>query len=261
MKILVTNDDGLLAEGLWILVKELKNVTDVVVVAPDRQQSGIGTAITLKKTLRVQEVKPVVPGVEAYSVEGTPADSVILALEKLAKDEIALVISGINPGPNLGHDVLVSGTVGAALQGYLRGLPALAISVFPTDDRLYLDDAAKVAALLAKRIFAKALPANIFLNINLPALPLDKIRGVKVTRLVNEGHIYTSEEGHNGTQEYYCLVPQKKLNRGKDKMTDVWAVKQGNISITPLHTYLNNESSPGITDTFFSEILMELQKS
>ena len=260
MRILVTNDDGILAEGLWILAKELKNVGHVVVVAPDREQSAIGTAVTLSQPLRVQKVRPLVPEIEAYSVEGTPGDSVILALEKLAKNKIDLVISGINHGPNLGYDVLVSGTVGAALQGYLRGFPALAISVFLRETRLYLDDAAKVAALLAERIRSNALPANIFLNVNLPDLPLAKIRGVKVTRLVNEGHIGTVEEGHDRKREYYCLVPQK-INKGKDRKTDVWAVKQGNISITPLHTYLNNKSSPIITDSFCSEILEELQKN
>ncbi len=151
MKILVTNDDGILAEGLWTLVKELQNIAQVVVVAPDREQSAIGTAVTLSQPLRAQRVRPMVPEVEAYAVQGTPADSVILALEKLFKNEIALVISGINQGLNLGNDVLISGTVGAALQGYLRGLPALAISMAPTDN-LYLDGAAKIASMLAEKI-------------------------------------------------------------------------------------------------------------
>ncbi len=259
MKVLVTNDDGIVAEGLWTLVKELKNIAQVVVVAPDREQSAIGTAVTLSQPLRVQEVRPVVPGVEAYSVEGTPADSVILALEKLVKNEIALVISGINQGLNLGNDVLISGTVGAALQGYLRGFPALAVSVSP-EDNLYLDNAAKVAALLAEKIASNALPSNIFLNVNLPNLPLAKIRGIKVTRLASESHTDTVEEGHDGKRKYYWLVRQR-INRNRDDMTDIGAIEQGNISITPLHTYLDNKSSPVITDGFCSEILEELQKN
>ena len=125
MRVLVTNDDGIFAPGLWILVKELKSIARVVVVAPDREQSAIGTAVTLRQPLRVQRVSPLVPGVETYSVEGTPGDSVILALGKLIKSRVDLVISGINQGPNLGDDVLISGTVAAALQGYLRGLPPL----------------------------------------------------------------------------------------------------------------------------------------
>jgi len=171
MKILVTNDDGIFAEGLWILVKELRSIARVVVVAPDREQSAIGTAVTLRQPLRVQKVRSMVPEIETYSVEGTPADSVILALGKLVKDKIDLVVSGINHGANLGDDVLISGTVGAALQGYLRGLPALAISV-TLGDNLHLDNAAKLATVLAKKIESNALPTSILLNVNLPNLPL-----------------------------------------------------------------------------------------
>ncbi len=259
MKILVTNDDGIFAQGLWVLVKELKNIAQVVVVAPDREQSAIGTAVTLSQPLRVQEVRPMVPEVEAYSVEGTPADSVILALEKLVKNKIELVISGVNQGLNLGDDVFISGTVGAAVQGYLRGIPAIAISIAPTDS-LYLDDAAKVAALLAEKISSSALPANIFLNVNLPNLPLAKIKGVKVTRLASQSHTETVEEGHDGKRKYYWLVRQR-INKDRDKTTDIWAIEQGNISITPLHTYRDGKSSPIITESFCSDLFQELQKN
>ena len=259
MKILVTNDDGILAEGLWTLVKELQNIAQVVVVAPDREQSAIGTAVTLSQPLRAQRVRPMVPEVEAYAVQGTPADSVILALEKLFKNEIALVISGINQGLNLGNDVLISGTVGAALQGYLRGLPALAISMAPTDN-LYLDGAAKIASMLAEKIGSSASCSNIFLNVNLPDLPLAEIKGATVTHLASESHIDTVEEGHDGKREYYWLVRQR-INKTRDALTDIGAIEQGNISITPLHAYFNNESLPVITDGFCSEILEKLRKS
>ena len=128
MKILVTNDDGIFADGLWTLVRELKSIAEVVVVAPDREQSAIGTAVTLRQPLRIQKIKSMVPEVETYSIDGTPSDSVILALEKLIKNRVDVVVSGINPSPNLGEDVHISGTVGAALQAYLHGFPALAIS-------------------------------------------------------------------------------------------------------------------------------------
>ncbi len=258
MKILVTNDDGIFAEGLRVLVKELKNIAQVVVVAPDRERSAIGTAITLHQPLRIQKVSTVVPGVETYSVEGTPADSVILALGKLVESKIDLVISGINHGANLGDDVLISGTVGAALQGYLRGFPAIAISV-AWGDNLHLDDAAKLAALLAKKIESNALSANIFLNVNLPALPLAKIRGAKITRLASDSHINTVDEGHDGRQEYYWLVRQR-INNNMDKKTDVWAVEQGNISITPLHVNLPRKPSPSIPHSLCSNLLQELRK-
>jgi len=231
MRILVTNDDGIFSRGLWILVRELTKVAQIVVVAPDREQSGIGTAVTLHRPLRARKVKPEVPEVEAYSIEGTPADSVILALGKLVKDKVDMVISGINHGPNLGDDVLISGTVGAALHGYLRGLSALAISIDAVDSP-YLNNAAKLAALLAKRIDSDTLPTNIFLNINLPNVPLAKIREVKITRLARVGYADTVKEGHDGRWEYYWLVHQK-ANKDADKNTDIQAIAQDNISITP----------------------------
>jgi 5'-nucleotidase len=259
MRILITNDDGIFAPGLWTLVKELKNIAQVVVVAPDREQSAIGTAVTLHQPLRVQRVRPIVPEVETYSVEGTPADSVILALGKLIKNKVDVVISGINQGPNLGDDVLISGTVGAALQGYLRGFPALAISVAAVDS-LLLDNAAKLAVLLAKKIDSNSLPTDIFLNVNLPNLPRAKIKGVKITRLANGSYTNTIEKGFDGKREYYWVVRQK-INTDTDRKTDIWAIEQGNISITPLHTHLLNKSSPSIPDSLCSDLLQELQKA
>jgi len=258
MKILVTNDDGIFAQGLLILVKELAKVAQVVVVAPDREQSAIGTAVTLRQPLRIQKIIPLVPEVETYSVEGTPSDSVILALGKLIKNKPDLVISGINQGLNLGADVLISGTVSAALQGYLSGLPALAISVDAMDGP-YLDNAAKLAALVARKIDYNTLPANVFLNVNLPNLPLAKIRGIKITQLAMESHTNTAEEGHDGRRKYYWLVRQR-AKKGTNKETDIWAIEQENISITPLHTSLFPKPSPPIPDSLCSDLLQELQQ-
>jgi len=259
MRILITNDDGIFAPGLWTLVRELKNIAQVVVVAPDREQSAIGTAVTLRQPLRVQRVRPLVPGVETYSVEGTPADSVILALGKLVTNKVDLVISGINQGSNLGDDVLISGTVGAAWQGYLRGLPALAISVAAADS-LCLDNGARLTALLAKRIEAISLPTNIFLNINIPNLPLAKIKGIKITQLASESHTDTVEEGFDGKREYYWLMRQK-VNTDADRKTDIWAIEQGNISVTPLHTNPVNKPLPSVLNSLCSNLLQELLKT
>lgn len=259
MRILVTNDDGILAPGLWALVKELKSIAQVVVVAPDREQSAIGTAVTLRQPLRVQRVKPLVPEVETYSVEGTPADSVILALGKLIKDGVDLVVSGINPGTNLGDDVLISGTVSAALQGYLHGFSALAISVAATDG-IYMENAARFATLLAKKINSNALPTNIFLNVNLPDLPVAKIGEVKITRLASGSHTQVVEEGDDGKRKYYWLIRQKiiKANKDSDERTDIRAIEQGNISITPLHTRLSARPSTSILENLCSELLCDL---
>lgn len=262
MRILVTNDDGILSEGLWILVKELKNIAQVIVVAPDREQSAMGTAVTLRQVLRVQKVRPLVPEVETYSVDGTPSDSIILALCKLVKHKIDLVISGINQGLNLGEDTHISGTVGAALQGYLRGFPTLAISA-PYGNEQHLETGAKVASLLGQRITADSQLNRIFLNVNLPDLPPAKITGAKITRLASESHINTVEEGDRGRQKYYWLVRQrvsKTTDEGTDDGTDIWAIEHGNISITPLCTNRSDKPSRHILNNLCSDLLQELQK-
>jgi 5'-nucleotidase len=259
MEILVTNDDGIFAPGLWRLAGELKQTARIAVVAPDREQSGLGTAVTLRHPLRVQKVKSLVAEVAAYSVDGTPTDSVILALGKLLENRVDLVISGINSGPNLGDDVLISGTVGAALIGYLHGFPALAVSIASLEDQ-YLDSAAKLAALLAKRLAHPSPPASLLLNINLPSLPLPEIKGIKLTRLASRSHIDTVEEGHDGRRAYYWLVRQK-IEKDAARDSDIWAIEQGYISITPLHTELFNQPSSLISASLCSDLFKELRES
>jgi len=258
MKILVTNDDGVLADGLWTLVKELRNIAQIVVVAPDRELSAIGTAVSLHQPVRARKVMPKVPEVETYAVEGTPADSVILALGKLVKDRIELVVSGINRGANLGDDVLISGTVGAALQGCLHGLPAIAISV-ALGDNLYFGDAARFAALLARKIESGALPANTCLNVNLPNLPREKIRGVKLTYPASKSHTDIIEERYNNGRQHYWFVRQR-INKAVDEKTDIWAIEEGNISISPLLTSQLNKPSPPVPDSLCSDLFHEFQQ-
>lgn len=257
MKILVTNDDGILSEGLWILVRELKNIARVTVVAPAREQSAIGTAVTLRQPLSIAKAGPMVPEVEAYSVDGTPSDSVILALGKLVRDKVDVVISGINHGSNLGEDVHISGTVGAALQGYLRGLPALAISA-PYGNEQSLDIAAKVAAIMAERISTTPLPTKIFLNINLPDRPLPEIAGAQITRLARESHVNTVEEDNHGQQKHYRLVRQR-VSETTAQGTDIQAIKQGYISITPLYFSRADKPPREILDSLCADLLPQLR--
>lgn len=255
MKILVTNDDGIYAQGLWILAKELSKIAEVTIVAPDREQSAVGTAVSLRKPLIVQKITPLAPRVKAYSVEGTPADAVIVALGKII-NKVDLVVSGINQGANLGEDVLISGTVGAALVGYLRGFPAIAVSTAEYDD-LCLANTAKFTTLLARKITSSPLAANVFLNVNMPSLPVTEVKGVKITRLASKSHINTVEEGHDGKRAYYVLV-RKSLETEPDDKTDVWAINQGNISITPLNIFFGNRFSPAALEGLCSGLLQEL---
>jgi 5'-nucleotidase len=256
MKILITNDDGIASAELWALVKELKSIAEVIVVAPDREQSATGTAVTLRQPLRVQKVKSAVPGVEAYSVEGTGSDSVILALGKLINGGADLVVSGINQGLNLGDDVLISGTVGAALQGYLRGIPTFAVSI-GSKNSPHLDNAVRLTALLAQKIKSNTLPSDVFFNINLPDLSLSKMNGIKVTERAHKTHIDTVNEGHDGKREYYWLVRQK-LDNNAGENTDIQALEQGYISITPLHATLFRKSPAAINDEMCAELFQEL---
>jgi 5'-nucleotidase len=171
---------------------------------------------------------------------------------------VDLVISGINHGMNLGEDVHISGTVGAALQGYLRGFTSLAISA-PFGNSEALDVAAKVAAILAGKITGDSLPNGIFLNINLPDIPLVNISSVKITRLSIGSHINTVEEGNDGNKEYYWLMRQRvKTVSGQE--TDIWAIDQGNISITPLYLRRSGKPSLSILNNMCSDILQELRK-
>jgi len=257
MRVLVSNDDGIFADGLWALVGELKRVAEVVVVAPDREQSARGTAVTLGQPLRVQRVEPLVGGVASYSVAGTPADSVIMALGRVAGDNIDLVVSGINRGSNLGEDVFISGTVAAALQGYLHGLPAVAVSVDDFDSP-YLDVAARLAALLAREIGAGVIPVGALLNINLPNLSLAEIKGARVTRLAHKSHINAVEAGSGDGQEYYRLVRQR-LNNTDDKGTDIWAVENGYISATPLHINHRDGETLAALDNLLPQLFEELK--
>jgi len=258
MRILITNDDGISSPELWALTSELKTIAEVFVAAPDREQSATGTAVTLRQPLRVQKIDPIVPGVEAFSVEGTGSDSVILALGKLVSDKIDLVVSGINQGPNLGDDVLISGTVGAAMQAYLRGLPAIAISA-ATRNSPHLAIAARLARLLAQEIHSQAPPSAVFLNVNMPGLPLAEIKGIRLTERAHQTHIDTVEEGRDGKREYYWLVRQKLAIEAAEN-TDIRALEEGYISITPLHTTLFRNSPPAINDRTCRELFRELQQ-
>ncbi|MCX6000124.1 MAG: 5'/3'-nucleotidase SurE [Chloroflexi bacterium] len=255
MKILVTNDDGISAPGLWALVAELTEVGEVVVFAPDREQSGTGTAITLHGPVRVGAADVPIKGVKAYAVEGTPADSVILGLALV--NGVGLVVSGVNRGANMGDDVLLSGTVGAALQGYLHGLPSIALSVVRSDDARF-DVAARLGKLLAQRIVCGVTAEAMLLNVNLPNLGLDRIGGIEITRVGKGGYSSAISMGHDGEKDSYRIAmgkPQWVAQEG----TDVQVVERGSISLTPLRGILNVADEIPFLNGSLSSLLQELK--
>jgi 5'-nucleotidase len=256
MNILLTNDDGILSPGLWALVTELKDIAWITVVAPDREQSATGTMVTLRQPLRVHKITPLVEGIDAYAVEGTPGDSVIIALEMAVKEKPDLVISGINQGLNTGDDILISGTVGAALQGYLRDVPAIAISVLNYNND-NIAKAARLVRIIAEKFRDKSLCGDFFLNINIPDYPISEIKGIQITRQAHKTHIDTVKEGHDGKHEYYWLVRQQ-LNNNVEKDTDIYALKEKFISITPLNETLFQRKATGLSDTMCSELFKKI---
>jgi 5'-nucleotidase len=260
VRVLVSNDDGVYADGIWVLAQQLSGIAEVIIVAPDREQSAVGTAVSLRKPLRVQKIAPLHPGIETYSVEGTPSDSVIVALGKVIPQKVDLVVSGINQGSNLGEDVLISGTVGAALAAYLRGFPAMAISCDRDNwKRPYLNDVARFATLLAKRIVQAALPTNILLNVNVPNLPLSQVKSIKIANLAHKSHVNTVEEGHDGNRAYYMLI-RESVNKQSDKRSDIRTISEGNISITPLHLFLNDRLPSAVLEKMTSGLLEEFKE-
>ena len=235
MKVLLTNDDGLNAPGLRAAAASLREVARVVVAAPDREQSGVGTSVTLNGPVRAAKVSPVVSGVSTYAIEGTPADSVILALERLVKG-VDLVVAGINSGANLGEDVFISGTVGAALQGYVRGLPAIAISIASLHPTSF-----QAAVLLLQRMVSEfdrgALPNPSLLNVNLPPLEEQEIEGIDITCQGRRAYTDRIRGGDDGKRKYFW-ISRSRLAWEPVEGTDIWSVRNNRVSITPLHTDL-----------------------
>ncbi len=257
MRILVTNDDGVYAEGLCAIVRSLKQIGEVVVVAPDREQSAVGTSVTLHQPLRMKQVQPVARGVATYSVEGTPADSVILGLQRIAGGDIDLVVSGINEGVNLGNDVFISGTVGAALQGYFYEIPAIAISTAVVDGSVVFDAAARMGELLARRVRDRVLTPRLLLNVNVPQVPFEMIRGVMLTKPGRRSYHDQIKKGNDGKRDYYWIVRGEPVWEEKEG-TDIWAVRRNMVSITPLPVNLPGSAKTDLLEGVCKALFEEL---
>ena len=236
MKILATNDDGINSPGLWAAVEALRTLGEICVVAPDREQSGCGPALTLHVPVRATEVKPQLEGdtegVRAFAVEGTPGDSCVLALEKLA-GTVDMVVSGINMGSNLASDILVSGTVGAAMHGYMRGFPSIAMSVAAVKNTRF-DVAASVLAALVRRLQERSIAGPFLLNVNVPNDPMESIKDIRVSRLAGKSYSESVREGDDGRRKYYWISRNRPVHRDEGEDTDVWALRHNLVSVTPL---------------------------
>ncbi len=228
MRILVSNDDGYQAPGLLRLAAALRELADITVVAPDRDRSGASNSLSLKNPLYVTQHDN-----GCYSVEGTPTDCVHVAITGLLEQEPDMVVSGINNGPNMGDDILYSGTVAAAIEGRFLGLPAIAISQASFRPQ-HFDTAARVAVWLVRRLVQRPLPPDTILNVNVPDLPWEQVAGFQATRL---GQRHKSEPVIKSTDPrgrpiYWVGPAGPEQDAGPG--TDFYAVRANYVSVTPL---------------------------
>ena len=228
--ILLTNDDGFFRETIQVLHRRLRPLGRTFIVAPDREKSASSLAITLRRPLRILRIKPTV-----WAIDGTPGDCIYFALQKLLPRRPDLIVSGINPGPNLGQqDVNYSGTVAGALQGTFLGVPSIAASMLPdAAGRFAVSFAAGVVERIARQVLASGLPPGVTLNINIPPPPA---KGVKVTRLGWKFYDPEIIEKKDPRDASYFWIGTGTPRRVGGEDTDVIAAHQGYVSLTPLHT-------------------------
>lgn len=229
MRILVSNDDGVSAPGIFVLANTLASIADIDVIAPDRNRSGASNSLTLSHPLRVKRLDN-----GYHSVEGTPTDCVHIALTGYFDTMADMVVTGINDGANLGDDVLYSGTVAGAMEGRFLGLPAIAVSMVGSNIKHY-DTAAAIVRQLVLKLKTHALPSQTIFNVNVPNLPLDEIKGIEVTRLGSRHRAEPMIKEHDprGRPIYWVGPPGAESDSGPG--TDFYAVNKGCVSITPLH--------------------------
>ena len=243
--ILITNDDGVDSDALPPLARALSAIGTVHVIAPERNWSGAGHSITLYHPVRCRPTT-LDDGRAAFMTDGSPTDCVRLAVLGFLKVKPDLVVSGINTGANLGDDITYSGTVAAAMEGVLSNIPSVAISVGAFGADIDFAPAAAFAALLARNIFSFELASEVLLNVNVPALPIPQIKGIAVTRL-GKRHYQDQliERLDPYGQPYYWLGGPAAADAAVDPGTDLGALAEGKISVTPVHLDL---TSPRLID-------------
>jgi 5'-nucleotidase len=235
MVILVSNDDGIHSAGLRALEEVLAPLGEVYTVAPDREQSAVSHALTLHRPLRIEEVGP-----RRFVVDGTPTDCVNLAVKGFLPMRPQLVVSGINKGANLGDDVTYSGTVSAAIEGSLLGIPSIAVSLVTRGPIYHFGPAAEFAATLAAEVIAQGMPPDTLLNINVPDLPRQEIKGYLLTRQGKRHYAEQIEARIDPRGRKYYWIGGDDLGFDPTEGTDCVAVHEGYISVTPLHVDLTN---------------------
>lgn len=248
--ILLTNDDGFFSEGLELLSRRLKVFAKVYIVAPDREKSATSLALSLHRPLRVKKIRE-----NIYAIDGTPADCVYMAVQKLLPQKPDLLISGPNPGPNLGQqDTAYSGTVAGAVQGTFLQIPSMAISILHDEEKIFhYEHSVKIALALIKKVLETPPKPGITLNINIPPPPIRGIRVVKLGQKRYDPEIIEKTDPRNRT--YFWIGTGKPKAIG-EKNSDVLVIKDGYITVTPLHSDKTDYSS--IEDDRFQKTFLSL---
>lgn len=232
--ILVTNDDGIYSKGIINLLKAMQTIGRAVVVAPDREKSAVSHSLTLHRPLRPERI-----GKDMYSLNGTPTDCVTIAVSKVLRKKPDLVVSGINQGGNLGDDITYSGTVSAAIEGTILGIPSMAVSMVGEKDYKFAT-ASKFAKKIALTILSKGIPADTLLNVNVPNINASRVKGTLFTKQGKRIYDNAVQEMFDprGIKHYWIGGGIPLWKEGND--TDFSAVKKGYVSITPIHFDLTN---------------------
>lgn len=238
---LVTNDDGYESPGLWALARAVAEFAEeVTVVAPLLNQSAVSSGFTLRRELKWERIAdPPAPGVEAWHVDGTPADCVMVACQKLVPSDIDLVVSGVNSGANVGNDILASGTVGGALAGSFRGMAAIAVSLAMSEgEDPHWESAGRVASLMIRAYAEGELPGPLLLNVNVPNIAYEDLNGVLVTRMGRAGFVRLEQVARDRA----VIEKDTSFHTNPDTPpgTDLWALANDFVSVTPLQANLTD---------------------
>jgi 5'-nucleotidase len=248
--ILLTNDDGIHAPGLKMLFQQSRNLGKTVIIAPEHDNSAASHSLTMNRPLRVREIEE-----HMYSINGTPTDCVTIGIGKSLPQKPDLVISGINPGPNLGDDVSYSGTVSAAIESTMLGIPSIAVSLAAESEPLHFETAAAFVVRLAKIILEQGLPKDTLLNVNVPNTTLEMIGGVAFTRRGRRLYDDAIKETFDpwGRKHYWIGGGTPSFDAGED--TDSAAISVNKISITPMHLDPTNYEALSLLQNEWAELL------
>lgn len=260
--ILVTNDDGITSPGIAALVEVMKELGEVVVIAPDKPQSGVGHAITIHSTLRIHKTKFHNVRIE-YSVSGTPVDCVKMCISEILKQKPNLCVSGINHGSNISINVIYSGTMSAAIEGAIEGIPSIGFSLMHDSIDADFSASKKIAKAIAGQVLQHGLPKDICLNVNIPRLNLSEIKGIKICCQARANWIEEFDRRKDPAGNPYFWLTGKFVNYDEGKTdTDVWAVKNGFVSVVPIQFDMTSYNSLPILEKWKFKIeLLEKEKS